>query len=70
MKLKFIIAALGALTVSQSFAQSVFEGPFVQGAVGYTNVSPTFKETLTVGSQTASPQNINADNLSCLLYTV
>jgi opacity protein-like surface antigen len=70
MKLKFIVAALGALTVSQSFAQSVFEGPFVQGALGYTNVSPKFNETLTVGQQTASPQNINADNLSVLTGNV
>jgi len=70
MKLKFIVAALGTLMVSQSFAQSVFEGPFVQGALGYTNVSPKFNETLTVGQQTASPQNINADNLSVLTGNV
>ncbi len=48
----------------------MFEGPLVQGAVGYTNVSPTYNETLTVGSQTVSPQNINADNLSVLTGNV
>jgi len=70
MKRRLIFAALSSLVFGNSFAQSVFEGPFVQGAVGYTNVSPTFKETLTVGSQTASPQNINADNLSVLTGNV
>ena len=70
MKRTLIVAALGSLACGNCFAQSAFEGPFVQGALGYTNVSPKFNETLTVGSQTASPQNINADNLSVLTGNV
>ena len=70
MKRTLIVAALGSLACGNCFAQSAFEGPFVQGALGYTNVSPKFNETLTVGSQTASPQNVNADNLSVLTGNV
>lgn len=64
MKRLLFVAALSSLTFGNSFAQSKFEGPFTQGAIGYTNVSPTFDETLTLPNQTRHPQNISAENLS------
>jgi opacity protein-like surface antigen len=63
---KLLVAALTVGGVAHVSAQSKFEGPFVQGAVGYTNVSSTFNETVTVGAQTSSPENFSANNLSVL----
>lgn len=63
---KLLVAALTVGGVAHVSAQSKFEGPFVQGAVGYTNVSSKFNETVTVGAQTRTPENFAADNLSVL----
>jgi hypothetical protein len=48
-------------------AQSVFEGSFVQVAIGYTNVRATFNQTSTLLNQVGVyPQNFSTDNLSVL----
>ena len=64
LSLKIALLSLSIATTTSVYAQSKFEGPFVQGALGYTNVSPTFDETLTLPNQTRHPQNISAENLS------
>jgi outer membrane immunogenic protein len=62
--------SLSSLAITSSFAQSVFEGPFVQGALGYTSVSTKFNETVSLPNNSYNPQNFSADDLSVLTGNV
>jgi len=64
LSLKATLLTFSLMVTTSVLAQSKFEGPFIQGAIGYTNVSPTFDETITLSNQTRHPQNISAENLS------
>jgi hypothetical protein len=49
MKKTYQLALVFCSTLMGSVsAQSVFEGPFAQGAIGYANVGSTFTQTSTL----------------------
>ncbi len=67
-KLFMPIVFLGLfISIGNASAQSVFEGAFFQGAIGYTNVGSSFDQSSSLLNQNGVfPQNISTDNLSVL----
>ena len=64
-KLQSFFLIISFTFIGSTSAQSVFEGYFLQGAIGYTNVGSSFNQTSTLLNQTGVyPQNFSTDNLS------